>query len=188
MEPPPPSRQTPARPTAKSLISVHFGSVSGSVWGPFWFRSVSGPFRGVGWGRGGVGQRGFCMGKEYHYLSGTGDSQRDSRESFAIETPIFIAHLGAYAMTTKFLDDKICTFKILLSWRFPRKTAFWTIFLSAPHAPSPPQNSKFYFYCRLAVSEHQADSHESLEFPIRVKRANRKCARITPRIRPGKKQ
>ena len=25
------------------------------------------------------------------YLSGTGDSQRDSRESFAIETPIFIA-------------------------------------------------------------------------------------------------
>ena len=25
------------------------------------------------------------------YLSGTGDSQRDSRESFTIETPIFIA-------------------------------------------------------------------------------------------------
>ena len=27
-----------------------------------------GPFRGVGWGRGGVGERGFCKGKEYHYL------------------------------------------------------------------------------------------------------------------------
>ena len=27
--------------------------------------------------------------------------------------------IGACAMTTKFLDNKICTFKILLSWRFP---------------------------------------------------------------------
>ena len=47
--------------------------------------------------------------------------------------------LGACAMTTKFLDNNICTFKILLSWHFPRKkkTAFWTIFLSAPKAPSP---------------------------------------------------
>ena len=27
--------------------------------------------------------------------------------------------LGACAMTTKFLNNKICTFKILLSWRFP---------------------------------------------------------------------
>ena len=44
----------------------------------------------------------------------------------------------------KFLDDKICTFKILLSWRFPRKTAFWTIFLSAAKAP-PPQKAKFLF-------------------------------------------
>ena len=60
-------------------------------------------------------------------LSGTGDSQRDSRESFAIETPIFIAR--------------------------------------------------------------QADSHESLEFPIRANhpiRANRanRFARITP-LRSG---
>ena len=37
----------------------------GSVW--LRFGSVSGPFRGVGWGRGGVGERGFCKGKEYHY-------------------------------------------------------------------------------------------------------------------------
>ena len=28
------------------------------------FGSVSGPFRGVGWGRDGVGERGFCKGKE----------------------------------------------------------------------------------------------------------------------------
>ena len=60
-------------------------------------------------------------------------------------------------MTTKFPDNKICTFEILLSWRyvaFPtKKTAFRTIFLSAPNAP-PPQNRKLYFYCRVAVSDH----------------------------------
>ena len=61
--------------------------------------------------------------------------------------------LGACAMTTKFLDNKICTFKHLLSWRFPqKKSAFWTIFLSAPKAP-PLKKRKIYFYCRLAVSE-----------------------------------
>ena len=43
----------------------------GSVWlrlAPFrvCFGSISGPFRGVGWGRGGVGERGFCKGKECH--------------------------------------------------------------------------------------------------------------------------
>ena len=52
-------------------------------------------------------------------------------------------------MTTKFLDNKICTFK----WRFPRKTAFWTIFLSAPEPPPPRKKLKFYFYRRLAVSD-----------------------------------
>ena len=29
--------------------------------------------------------------------------------------------IGACAMTTIFLDNKICTFKIVLSWRFPMK-------------------------------------------------------------------
>ena len=49
--------------STKTLLLKHccrrqgFGSVLGSV---------SGPFRGVGWGRGGVGERGFCKGKEYH--------------------------------------------------------------------------------------------------------------------------
>ena len=46
-------------------------------------------------------------------------------------------------MTTKCLDNKICTFKILLSWRFPRKTAVWTIFLSVPQGP--PQKAKILF-------------------------------------------
>ena len=64
-------------------------------------------------------------------------------------------------MTTNFLDNKICTFKILLSWRFPRKKKkkqpFWTIFLSAPNAP-PPQKCRFYFCFRLAVSERRFGS------------------------------
>ena len=56
-------------------------------------------------------------------------------------------------MTTKFLNNKIFTFKILLSWRFPWKIAFWTIFLSAP-LPTPPEKRKFYLYCRLAFSDY----------------------------------
>ena len=52
--------------------------------------------------------------------------------------------LGACAMTTKFLDNIIFTFKILLSWRFPRKVAFWTIFLPAP-LPTPPWKAQILF-------------------------------------------
>ena len=39
-------------------------------------------------------------------------------------------------MTTKFLDNKIYTFKILLSWRFPRKNSILDDFSSLP--PIPP--------------------------------------------------
>ena len=59
---------------------------------------------------------------------------------------LFVAHfrrklkgvrerVGACAMTTKFLDNKICTFEMLLSWRFPRLAAFWDDF---PLRPQPP--------------------------------------------------
>ena len=48
-------------------------------------------------------------------------------------------------MRTKFLGNKICTFKFLLSWRFPRKTAFWTIFLFAPKAPPPSKSENSIF-------------------------------------------
>ena len=41
------------------------------------FGSISGLFRvrfgSVGWGRGGVGERGICKGKEYHYACGIPD-------------------------------------------------------------------------------------------------------------------
>ena len=56
-------------------------------------------------------------------------------------------------MTTKFRDNKIFTFEFLLSWRFPRKQAFLDDFPLCPQGPPPPQKRKFYFYCRLAVSE-----------------------------------
>ena len=93
------SRQPPpGRSTREGLISVNFGSVwlrsapFGSVW--LRFGSVPGPFRvrfgGVGWGRGGVGERGFCKGKEYH------ESNHNKIESREIdpESLIRIATLG----------------------------------------------------------------------------------------------
>ena len=45
----------------------------------------------------------------------------------------------------KFLDNKICIFEILLSWRFPQNTAFLEDFPLRPQGP-PPQKRKFYFY------------------------------------------
>ena len=74
-------------------------------------------------------------------------------------------------MTTKFLNDKIGTFKFLLSWRFPRKQAILDDFLSAPKAP-PPQKRRVYcyydhyydysYYCRLAVSESHYGGSKTL--------------------------
>ena len=51
-------------------------------------------------------------------------------------------------MTTKVLDHTICTFKMLLSWRFPhKKTAFLDICPLCPqwHHAQPPHKRKFYF-------------------------------------------
>ena len=52
--------------------------------------------------------------------------------------------IGACAMTTKFLDNKIFTFEILLLWRFPWKIAFWKIVLPAP-LPTPPWKVQILF-------------------------------------------
>ena len=40
-------------------------------------------------------------------------------------------------MTTKIFDNRFRTFKILLSWRFPRKAAFWDNFPVCPQGPAP---------------------------------------------------
>ena len=41
----------------------------------------------------------------FSVFSGTGDSQRDSRESFAIETPISIARQADFARITRISDS-----------------------------------------------------------------------------------
>ena len=58
-------------------------------------------------------------------------------------------------MTTKFLDNKIFTFKILLSWRSPRKIAFWTISLPAP-LPTPPWKVQILFLLSSRFSDSQS--------------------------------
>ena len=45
-----------------------------------------------------------------HILSGTGDSQRDSRESFAVETPIFIARQADSHKSLEFRFARITRF------------------------------------------------------------------------------
>ena len=69
---PPPDRP-PGHPTPESLISVHFGSVSGP------FGPVSGQFRVRFWVRfgvlGGVGERGFCKGKRISLYKGLGSPE-----------------------------------------------------------------------------------------------------------------
>ena len=65
-------------------------------------------------------------------------------------------------MTTKFLDNKIFKFKIILSWHFRRKTAFFGLFSSLHPRPTPSRKCKFYFCCRLAVSDSRSDSRNWL--------------------------
>ena len=48
-------------------------------------------------------------------------------------------------MTTKFLENIICTFEILLSWRLPRKAAFLDDFPLCPKAPPQKQTQIFIF-------------------------------------------
>ena len=68
------------------------------------------------------------------------------------KTNLWELFLGACAMTTTFLDNTICTFKILLSLRFPTKTSiFLTIFLSAPNPP-PPSKAKILFFLVVSPS------------------------------------
>ena len=48
-------------------------------------------------------------------------------------------------MTTKILDNESCTFKIVLSWRFSRKTAFGGNFSSLPPRPTPLKGAMFIY-------------------------------------------
>ena len=55
-------------------------------------------------------------------------------------------------MTTKCLDNKICTFKMLLSWRFPRKAAFLDDFPLCPRGPPPSKVQTFYLFIVVSPS------------------------------------
>ena len=66
--------------------------------------------------------------------------------------------IGACVMTTKLLDNKISTFKIWLSLRFPRRTAFWTISSLPPTAPPPLKTANFIF---IVVSPSLTDKNLS---------------------------
>ena len=52
---------------------------------------------------------------------------------------------GAWAMTTRFLDDKVRTFEILLSWCFPRGNNVWGTFFASAPIPPPLKNTSFIF-------------------------------------------
>ena len=84
-------------------------------------------------------------------------------------------------MTTKFLDNKICTFKILLSWRFHEQQRFGR-FSSLPQSTPPPplKHCKFYFYCRLAVSEQFAGV--ALHCPTKKKGCEKVLGRVLRRV------
>ena len=55
-------------------------------------------------------------------------------------------------MTTKFLNNKMFTFKILLSWRFPRKQAFLDDFPLCPQGPPPPLESANFIFIVVSLS------------------------------------
>ena len=64
----------------------------------------------------------------------------------------------------KFLDNKISTFKILLSWRFPRKTAFLDNSPLYPHAPTPLKSANSIF---IVVSQSLSkDTHDTHKLNI----------------------
>ena len=60
-------------------------------------------------------------------------------------------------MTTKFLDNKICAFKTILSWRFPRKTAFLDDFPLCPQSPPFSKTADFIFIVVSPSLKHVRD-------------------------------
>ena len=66
--------------------------------------------------------------------------------------PFFLGQIGACASTTTFLDYKMLHFQIFSVMALPTNDSVLDNFPLCPQIP-PPQNCKFYFYCRLAVSE-----------------------------------
>ena len=74
-----------------------------------------------------------CMLVAFH--ENNGNHENDTENSDSHKEGVECSR--ACAMTTKFLDNSNFTFTLLLSWRFPRKTAFWGNSLLHPPCPTP---------------------------------------------------
>ena len=74
--------------------------------------------------------------------------------------------LGACAMTTKFLDNKICTIKISFSWLFPRKATFLDISPLCPHAPTPLKSANFIFMVVSQSLKHPSFAKQLAKRPL----------------------
>ena len=104
--PPPLPRQTPRPSHPESLISVHFGSVSAL------FGSVSGPFRVRFEVLDGVGERGFCKGKEL--------GKTKTLQTVALRVAI-LSDFSARRLSQNFgakLKQKSDQVRAVFSWKF----------------------------------------------------------------------
>ena len=82
-------------------------------------------------------------------------------------------------MTTKVLDNKICTFRIFIVVAFSHeKNSVFGRFSPLPPRPPPLKKRKFYFYCRLAVSEKEPFSLENFILGL-------KCSLPLENLNPG---
>ena len=79
-------------------------------------------------------------------------SSKKSRFEVPERGEIAWGRVGVCTMTTKFLDHKKSLFQNFIAVAHPTKNGVLDDFPLCPQCP-PPQNRKFYFYCRLAVSD-----------------------------------
>ena len=78
-------------------------------------------------------------------------------------------------MTTKYLNNKICTFKIILWWRFPPKKNLLGRFSSRPPTPPPLQKTQILFLlssCRLSMIYPRTQKLHSLAKCTKIAIAN----------------
>ena len=81
-------------------------------------------------------------------------------------------------MTTKFLDYKNCAFRSLLSWRFPRKTAFLD---EVPLCPNPPPESANFILTVVSPSLRDEEDQGGS-----VRRTDAEGACKSARVFPGR--
>ena len=80
--------------------------------------------------------------------------------------------VGACAMTTNLLDNRICYFQNSIVMASQAKQRFWTISLSAPTPPGPPQKKgKYYLLCLLLGREEEARTRTKTARSMRLERS-----------------